>query len=135
LAIRGRVISRQRVCKYCGDLHEVGRWPDNCREPEWDLRSDYPSPYVVSDNLPGGINGLYHHAACKKIDSKSAYRRATRDHGCIEVGGERDAVDKLDRETRNRELPTDVIESGINQALARHGIESEDDTGKIDYGG
>lgn len=126
-------MSRQRVCRHCGDLHEVGRWPDNCKDNGWQ-RSDHPSPYVVTDYLPGGINGLFHHAACKKIDSKSAYRRATREHGCLEVGNERDAFEKFAAETRNRPLPDDVIASGVNEALARHGIESESDVESIDYG-
>lgn len=133
MAIRGRVVSRQRVCKYCGDLHEVGRWPDNCKDNGFP-RSDYPSPYVVSDYLPGGVNGLYHHAACEKIDSKSAYRRATREHGCVEVGNEREAVDKLDRESRSRELDSNVAEGAVNEALHRHGISSDSDMGKLDYG-
>lgn len=133
MAIRGRVVSRQRVCRHCGDLHETSRWPDNCKEDGWP-RSDHPSPYVVSDNLPGGINGLYHHAALKKIDSKSAYRQATREHGCVEVGNEREALDKLDRESRNREFAPDVLESGVNQALHQLGISSDSDTEKLDYG-
>ena len=131
--IRGRVVSRQRICKYCGDLHEVSRWPDNCKDPPL-ARSDYPSPYVVSDYLPGGVNGLYHHAALRKIDSKSAYRRATREHGCIEVGGERDAFDKQCAAERNRDMAgKDVVESAVNEALHQHGISSESDLGKFDY--
>lgn len=132
--MRGRVVSRQRVCKYCGDLHEVGRWPDNCKDNPWP-RGDYPAPAVISDYLPGGINGLYHHAALKKIDSKSAYRQATREHGCIEVGGELEAMNKLDAQSRNREADTTVIESGVNEALHRHGISSDSDMGKVEYGG
>jgi hypothetical protein len=122
-----------RLCKYCGDLHQLGAWPHNCL-PDKPARSDFPSPYVISDYLPGGINGLYHHAACEKIDSKSAYRRATREHGCIEVGNEKAALDRLDYESRNRELSSDVAEGAVNEALHRHGISSDSDMGKLDYG-
>lgn len=129
MAIRGRVVSRQRVCKYCGDLHEVSRWPDNCKDNGWP-RSDLPAPYLISDNLPGGVNGLYHHAAQKKFDSKAAFRRATKDHGCIELGNEFDAA------TASRpdvEIKPDVIESAVNEALHQHGISSESDMGSFDY--
>lgn len=129
MAIRGRVVSRQRVCKYCGDLHEVGNWPHNCREPE-PARSDFPSPAVISDALPGGINGLYHHAAERTYDSKHAYREATRRWGCEELGNEFDAHMK-EREYRAPEQNS--IESSVNDALHQHGISSESDMGKIQH--
>lgn len=131
MAIRGSVVSRQRVCKYCGDLHELARWPDNCKDNPWP-RSDHPAPYVVSDNLPGGVNGLYHHGVAHKIDSKAAYRRATKESGCIEVGNEFDAADMSQRAYVAPD--ENAIQSGINEALARHGIESDDDLKKVDYG-
>lgn len=131
--MRGLVVSRQRVCRYCGDLHEVSNWPHNCRD-EAPARSDFPSPYVVSDNLPGGVNGLYHHAALRKFDSKSEYRRATREHGCEEVGNERDAFEKQAAAERDRDMAgKDVIESAVNEALHQHGISSESDMGKLDF--
>lgn len=133
MAIRGRVVSRQRVCRHCGDLHETSRWPDNCKEDSWP-RSDYPSPYLISDNLPGGVNGLFHHAHLRKTDSKSEFRRWTKDHGCIEVGGEREAFDKQCEAERNRDMAgKDVIESGVNEALHQLGISSESDMGKFEY--
>lgn len=133
MAIRGRVVSRQRVCKYCGDLHEVSRWPDNCKDNPWP-RSEHPAPYLISDSLPGGVNGHFHHAECRKTDSKSEFRRWTREHGCIEVGNEREAFEKQAAEERNRDLVgKDVIESGVNEALHQLGISSESDMGKIDY--
>ena len=90
-------------------------------------RSDYPSPYVVSDYLPGGINGLYHHGVGKKIDNKSGFRRATRESGCIEVGNEMAAT-----KTREHvELKAEVIESSVNEALHRQGVSSESDVGEL----
>lgn len=126
-------MARFRLCKYCGDLHQLGKWPDNCR-PEAPARSDFPSPYIISDYLPGGVNGLFHHAECRKTDSKSEFRRWTRDHGCIEVGGEREAFDKQCEAERNRDMAgKDVIESGVNEALHQLGISSESDMGKFEY--
>lgn len=119
-------------CKLCETTHQRTGQARNCDPEPWP-RSDLPAPHIISDNLPGGVNGLYHHAVCKKIDSKSAYRRATREAGCIEVGNERAAMERFAAESRNRPIPQDVIESGVNDALARHGITSENDTENIDY--
>jgi len=126
--IQGRVVSRKRHCRYCGDLHEVGNWPHNCMEPEPN-RSDLPSPYVIRDSLPGGVNGLYHHAACKKIDSKAAYRQATREAGCIEVGNEHAAS------IRRYDVPLDpeVTAAGVNDALHELGLSSECDMKNFNY--
>lgn len=118
-------MARFRLCRFCGDLHQVGRWPDNCRDTGWH-RSDYPSPYVISDTLPGGVNGLYHHGVAKKIDSKSAFRRATKESGCVEVGNEFAATTK--REYRDN-LSTHAVESAVNEALHRQGVSSESDVG------
>lgn len=111
-------------CKQCEETHQRVSYARNC-DPAPPQRSDYPSPYVVSDYLPGGINGLYHHAAMRKIDSKAAYRMATRDAGCIEVGNEFTAT------TRREYVPVakedHVIEGAVNEALHRHGISSESD--------
>ena len=94
-------------------------------------RSDHPAPYVVSDNLPGGINGLFHHGVNKKLDSKAAYRRATKDSGCIEVGNERIESSVREDVTMNR----DVIESGVNDALHQLGISSDSDMSRINFDG
>lgn len=124
MAIRGRVVSRQRVCRHCGDLHEVNRWPDNCKDDGWQ-RSDHPAPYLISDNLPGGVNGLYHHGAGKRTDSKSRFRRLTKDSGCFEVGNEYAATTKRDI----KEVKAEVIEAAVNEALHRQGVSSESDVG------
>lgn len=115
-------------------MHQLGAWPHNCL-PAQPQRSDYPSPYVISDSLGGGVNGLFHHAALRKFDSKSAFRRATREHGCEEVGNERAAFDRIAAAERDRDMAgKDVIESAVNESLHQLGISSESDMGKIDYG-
>lgn len=117
-------MARFLVCKHCGDLHQLGRWPDNCKDDPWP-RSDHPSPYVVSDYLPGGINGLYHHGVARKIDNKSGYRRATKESGCIEVGNEHAATTKR----THTDLDDRTIQSAVNDALHSQGVSSESDVG------
>lgn len=119
-------MARFRLCRHCGELHQLGRWPDNCRDNGWP-RSDLAAPFVIRDDL-GGINGLYHHAALKRFDSKRAYSQATRDHGCIEVGNER-----LKQTHPDVAIPDKAIGAAINDALERHGVAGEYDTESIDY--
>lgn len=132
--MRGMVVSRQRVCRHCGDLHEVGRWPDNCKDNPWP-RSDHPAPAVHSDSL-GGINGEFHHAALRRFDSKSQFRRATREHGCEEAAGELDAIERINAQARVKDTwAPGSTEAAVNEALHQLGISSDSDTGKLDYGG
>jgi hypothetical protein len=127
------VSRRYRLCRFCGDMHQLGAWPHNCL-PDRPARSDFPSPHVVSDSI-GGVNGLFHHAALTRFDSKSAFRRATREHGCEEAGGERDAVERMNARARVTDTwEKDSTERAVNEALHQHGISSDSDTGKLDYG-
>src|SRR5690348_3407542 len=116
-------------CKVCETTHQYVAYARNCDPEPWP-RSDFPAPAVISDSLQGGVNGLYHHGVARKIDSKSAYRRATKESGCIEVGNEHAAT------TRRPDKPIrdDVIAEGVNRALHQHGISSDSDMGKLDYG-
>jgi hypothetical protein len=52
------------------------------------LRADFPCPSVVSDGLGSNVNGLRHMCNGRMYDSKSNFRRITKDHGCIEIGNE-----------------------------------------------
>lgn len=112
-------------CRLCETTHQRVAYARNC-DPEPPNRSDFPAPFIISDNLPGGVNGLLHHGVGRRIDSKSGYRRATKDSGCIEVGNEYVATTK--REYRDG-LKTDVVESAVNEALHRQGVSSESDVG------
>ena len=114
--------SRVRVCRFCGDLHETGAWPHDCLEPA-PARSDFPSPYIITDSMPGGVNGLFHHAACKKTDSKSEFRKGTKQMGCTELGSEYEASTKRP----NVDIKPAVIESAVNETLHEMGISSESD--------
>ncbi|WP_135210370.1 hypothetical protein [Vitreimonas flagellata] len=103
-------MARFKLCKHCGDLHQVGRVPSNCRDEPWP-RSDLPAPHVIRDQL-GGINGVFHHGALTRFDSKRRFRQATRDHGLIEVGDERPQDKPREHIYSNtRELERDVAET------------------------
>lgn len=43
---------------------------------------------VISDALPGGVNGIVNHADGHCYDSKSEFRKATRRAGCYEMGND-----------------------------------------------
>lgn len=119
-------MARFRLCRYCEELHQTNKWPHNCM-PEPVKRSELAAPFVIRDDL--GFNGIYHHAALKRIDSKRAYSKATREHGCIELGNEYTAATT----PKDYGMKADVIESGVNDALHQLGISSESDMGKLSY--
>lgn len=118
-------MARFRWCRQCDEWHAPVAYARNC-DPEPPQRGDYPTPHIISDNLPGGVNGLLHPAIGRQMDSKSAFRRATKDAGCIEVGNEYVATAK--REYRDN-VKTEVIESAVNEALHKQGVSSESDVG------
>lgn len=51
-------------------------------------------PAVISDTLPGGINGIRNHADKRIYDSKSAYYAGVRRAGCEIVGNETPSATK-----------------------------------------
>ena len=75
--------SRYRICRLCGDMHDVAAWPDNHRELP-PRRSALSAPYFISDTMDGTFhpvnNGVY--------DSKSEFRKVTRRSGNIEIGND-----------------------------------------------
>lgn len=75
--------TRFRLCKYCGDFHNVAMWPDNHRDPE-PARSELPSPYFISDTM----DALFHPSDNRMYDSKTAFRQTTEAYGGIEMGTE-----------------------------------------------
>lgn len=94
-----------RTCKTCGGDHPLDRWPGNCfEEPNWN-RSELPSPRLISDNLPGDLNGMVSMHDMKRYDSKAKYYRSLREGGCEIVGNE-----KLGprRERPEREVEADI---------------------------
>lgn len=74
-------MKRFRICKLCGDLHDLSAWPDNHRDfPP--ARSNLSAPYFISDQ----IDDLWHPTDGKIYDSKSEFRKTTRINGREEIG-------------------------------------------------
>ncbi len=69
-------------------------------------------PMIISDDLKSGVNGLWHPATGTRTDSKSHFRKMTRDSGCVEVGDERNTA-------KRREI--DDPGADIARAFAEHG--------------
>ena len=86
MAISGRVISRKRCCRYCGDLHEVGAWPDNCKDNPWP-KGDYPAPMIMNATLGGG-DGLINPVDGKRYANRRQFEAEVQAHGCTVTGGE-----------------------------------------------
>lgn len=84
-----------RQCKYCGDFHDVSNWPANHMDPA-PQRSHLPAPRIDRD----GIDDLWHPHDGKHYDSKSAFRRVTKQSGGEEVGNE------VQRDTRSMDTVT-----------------------------
>lgn len=61
---------------------------------------------VISDSIPD----LVHPATGKKMDSKSAFRKVTKDHGYIEMGNERQ-VDRRHEHLNRQNFSKDVTEA------------------------
>jgi hypothetical protein len=73
-----------RICKLCGDLHDVDAWPDNHREWIMDNRSDLAAPMVIIDTMRP-TKGMHDG---RIYESKRALRQSYRDHGLVEVGND-----------------------------------------------
>lgn len=94
-----------RQCKTCGGWHPLDAWRGNCMpEPNWN-RSELASPQIISDNLPGDINGMRSMHDMKLYDSKAAYYRSLRAGGCEIVGNEQQGPK---REKLEREVEADI---------------------------
>jgi hypothetical protein len=69
--------------------------------------SKLPRPYIVSDNLGGGIKHL---ATGQVLDSKSAHRKLNKELGLVELGNEKKAhlsqpaPTKLDKRERKNAI-------------------------------
>jgi hypothetical protein len=42
--------------------------------------------YATFSYISDHMDPLFHHAAMRRIDSKSEFRQETKNHGCVEVG-------------------------------------------------
>ena len=102
-----------RICRSCGDMHEVSAWPSDCLEQFRRARSDLPMPAIRAD----GMSPIMNHANGLMYDSRSAYERGVKDAGCEIIGNE-----KIEPKPRavlsDRELKQD-IKTAMDQVEAR----------------
>lgn len=86
--------------------------PKHLARPRESKRSNLPSPMLVRDNMEpirGQMDGQLY-------DSKSTYRRAVRDAGCVEIGNER-----IDSAPPNFEAAP--AEADVKEAMQQLGID------------
>jgi len=92
-----------RICRACGDMHEVSEWPRECLEQFRKARSSLPMPAIRSD----GMDPILNHADGQMYDSRSAYYRGVKDAGCEIVGNEK-LTAPAPKEMCERELKQDI---------------------------
>jgi hypothetical protein len=73
-------------------------------------RSHFPAPMVIGD----GMDHLQHPADGRHYDSKSRFRRVTKDHGCVEMGN-----DPARFRPRKQEIDTKANRASLEKARAR----------------
>lgn len=114
-----------RLCKACGDLHDVANWPDNHREWIPDNRSDLAAPMIIRD----GMDAVKSMLDGQMYDSKSRLRQTYRQAGVVEVGNDSSYTDpaKLrpqapSERKRLKEASRKKVEASVGKALSRAGF-------------
>ena len=80
-------------------------------------------PAIITDDLRAGVNGLRHMATGKYLDSKSAFRAATKASGCVETGSEIPRV--YDDRPTSRQLQESRVHD-IKRAIGDYGSNIRD---------
>jgi hypothetical protein len=116
---------RYRICKLCGDLHDVDQWPDNHREWKIDNRSELAAPMIIRDSMEPVKSML----DGQMYDSKRRLRRTYKEAGVIEVGDDKSYTNP---EYMRRQAPSEVkrrketqkkkVEAAVGKALSRAGF-------------
>lgn len=73
---------RQRLCRVCGEWHELDSWPMECVPEQSTASSAFPAPRLISDNLDYVQSMLDGQRYTSKSKLRSTYRAA----GVEEVG-------------------------------------------------
>lgn len=114
-----------RVCKICGDLHDINAWPDNHREWIIDNRSDLSAPMIIRDSMDPVKSML----DGQMYDSKRTLRRTYREVGVIEVGDDKSYTDPayMRRQAasevkRQKQKQKKQIEAAVGKALSQAGF-------------
>jgi hypothetical protein len=114
-----------RICKICGDPHDIAQWPDNHREWVIDNRSDLAAPMIIRDSMDAVKSML----DGKMYDSKRGLRRTYREAGVTEVGDDKSYTDpaQMRRQSasevkRRKTARNKKIEASVGKALSRAGF-------------
>ena len=114
-----------RMCKVCGDLHDIANWPDNHREWIIDNRSDLAAPMIIRD----GMDEVKSMLDGQIYDCKSRLRRTYKDAGVVEVGNDSSYTDpeKLRSQApaerkRQKQMAKKKVETAVGKALSRAGF-------------
>jgi hypothetical protein len=109
-----------RLCKVCGDIHDVAQWPDNHREWVPDNRSDLAAPMLIRDSMDAVQSML----DGKMYDSKRGLRKTYREAGVIEVGDDKSYTDpeRLAERKRLKQASKKKIEASVGRAMSRAGL-------------
>jgi hypothetical protein len=62
-------------------------------------KPEFPTPFIIRDDIGAGVNGLRHMASGKYFDSKSNFRRHTKERGLEEIGNDLDFAWKRPEKT------------------------------------
>ena len=97
----------QRMCKACGDWHDLDEpWPVKC-ERHFIKNA---APHVISDTIEPTI----HHGIGRKVDSKREFQKINRAHGFVDLGNEAPKPRKpivLDRGQRREDIKRALYEA------------------------
>ena len=114
-----------RICKVCGDMHDVHAWPDNHREWIIDNRSDLAAPMVIRD----GMDAVQSMLDGQMYESKSSLRRTYRQAGVVEVGNDSSYTDpeKVRSQAPNerkrlKQQSRKKVEAAVGKALSQAGF-------------
>ena len=100
-----------RVCRFCGDLHDIDDWPDNHREYVPDNRSHLAAPSVISDSIE-----LQSMADGKVYTSKRVMRREQRAQGFMEIGNEDPGAHRVKRDPKKAK---EEIKTAVRRAASQ----------------
>lgn len=100
-----------RLCKFCGDMHDIMDWPGNHLDPE-PARSSLPAPFFISDTMEQGVRSM---GDGKIYTSKAAMRSHYKRDGFVEVGNDPARLRPFKRPEPNRK----EIRTSIEKAVAR----------------
>lgn len=102
-----------RMCKVCGDLHDIHAWPDNHREWIIDNRSDLAAPMIIRDSMDP-VKGMHDG---RVYDSKSQMRASYRAHGVVEVGNDSSVLNPKPKAKRRPDRKE--IRHTLNKAISQ----------------